>query len=135
MKPWRASSLGGELLTCAAMVLVLGLSCWSMTAQAEPLPSQTRDYLRVCWPGVYSQIFTAKDGSLTSCAQHIWSIGGDIVAAGTSADCTNLRRGLALSAGDVANQIIDWLRANRSNSNNAIAVDVRAAFVTVYRCG
>jgi len=119
----------------ATIALALGLSCWPVTVPAEPSPAQTRDFIRVCWAGFYSQTLTAKDRGWTSCAQDIWSIGGDIVAAGTSADCTSLRYKLALSAGDVADQIMNWLRANRSNSNNAIAVDMRAAFVTVYRCG
>jgi hypothetical protein len=116
------------------MLLALGIACWSSTALAEALPNQTRDYIRVCARGLYSQVFTAKDGKPTSCAQDIWSSGGTIVSLGTSPECKALREKLALSAGEVAERIFDWVSANRENSNNAIAADIKSAYSAVYRC-
>jgi hypothetical protein len=116
------------------MLLALGIVCWSATARAEALPDQTRDYIRVCARAPYGQTFTAKDGKPTSCAQDIWLKGGDIVMVRTSPECKVLREALALSAGEVADRIFDWVRANKGNSNNPIATDIAAAFSAVYRC-
>jgi hypothetical protein len=113
--------------------VVFGVVCWSGPCFAEQWPKQTRDVVRVCSShSLPAEIFDLSTGKKTSCEAQLSA--GDAIIFGSGPGCVTFIDEYQRSAAKIAQRVLDWLRANRSNSSNNIDDDIDDATGALYRC-